>query len=126
MCSLCEHGNSLNTKASAASMGVQAKQIVKIADRLGIKMGFGYDICVTGVLARNVGEDQGPSAGEDEYRTRLAKSYGLKLRDWNALEAGYENYTGDQALEQIFGSKNITRNRYYKVGRRVGEMVGYH
>lgn len=94
----------------------QAREIVRYAKRHGINLRRGAaswefpNLCARGVLFYSV-KDQ--MTRHTMYSYELHTILGLTSKQINSLEAGFENY------------ENRGRDQtYYKVGRRVAQMVG--
>lgn len=93
-----------------AIKSLQAREIVREAKRLGIRMERGnYNFCLKGVLIKS------------GYLQDLVKHSYHKI---NEAEAGFEDCTV-QYSGHAFGISKANKNgRYYKMGQRVAKLAG--
>jgi hypothetical protein len=102
---------------------LQAREIVRAAKRMGVEMRRGSPSrCAKGVAKQLHGID--PLYFSDES---LAKKLNLSVVDIAALEMGFEDWPAGSVWFKDVTDKqlrNIHKNRYHKVGKRVAELAG--
>ena len=97
-------------------MGVQARQLVRIAKKHQITPRRGAPwACAVGIMSYDVKRDW------DAYRNTIANHFNITTNDVAHVEAGFEGWEVSGWIEN--GNVN-PKNRYYKVGRRFAELLG--